>query len=258
MPEATDVQTTIEDQPEATGSALERTEGETAIDQLLELAVREKVSVDVLERLEAMHERMMERNARAAFFEALNAFQEECPVIEKSAEANIKTNSGGSYGYTYAPLETITETIRPVLKRHGLSYSWSTEASDRPDFLHVVCILRHVEGHEERAVFPVPTHTDAAMSGAQKQGAALTYGKRQSLTSVLGLTTSDDVDGAGRAQPISEDEYRKLDQMIKESGADRRKFLEWLGLEALEDLQVSQYMKAYRALERKMENGSKS
>lgn len=225
------------------------------VSQLVELAIREKVPVEVLERLVALQERVTERNARGAFFDALHAFQEEVPEIPHEGDAKITTSSGTKYGYTYARLEDITRTIRPVLKRHGLSYSWTTEAVDSTnrDFLNVVCILRHVEGHEERAVFPVPTHTNAAMSAAQKQGAALTYGKRQSLTSVLGLTTSDDVDGAGQAQPIAEDEYEKLDQMLTDSGADRKKFLDWMGVEALEDITVDQYVPAYRALERKME-----
>lgn len=221
------------------------------VSRLVELAIREKVDVGVLERLVDLQERVMERDARAAFFEALNAFQEEVPEIAKSKTAEVTTKSGGRYSYTYAPLEEITRTIRPVLKDHGLSYSWTTDPGERDDILNVVCILRHVAGHEERAVFPVPTQTDAAMSGAQKQGAALTYGRRQSLEAVLGLTTSDDVDGAGQAQPIGEWEYEKLDDMLEETGADRRKFLDWLGVEALEDLTMDQYPTAFDALKRK-------
>lgn len=254
------------DDPETqeTGTALEAAADTPAqpstIDRLLELAVREQVSVDVLERLEAMHERMMERGARAAFFEALHAFQEECPVVEKSEKANITTKSGSKYGYTYAPLEEITETIRPVLKKHGLSYSWTTEpveAANR-DFLNVVCVLRHIAGHEERSVFPVPTQTKAAMSGAQKQGAALTYGKRQSLTSVLGLTTAEDVDGAGRAQPLDDSHIQAINEKIDEirevaGGFDYARFLNWLGVEALDDVAVDQFQPAMSALERKLE-----
>lgn len=222
------------------------------VSELVRLAITEKVPVEVLERLVALQERVMERDARAAFFAALNAFQEECPEIAKVKEAEITTKGGSTYSYTFAPLPEITRTIRPVLKKHGLSYSWTTDPSENPGVLNVVCILRHVEGHEERAVFPVPTQTNAAMSAAQKNGAALTYGRRQSLEAVLGLTTSDDVDGANPPEPLSEDQIEEINNLVTRSGADFQKFLAWVGVESLADMTKDQFPKAKRALQQKV------
>lgn len=218
------------------------------VNALLELAINKGVDVETLERLFELEQRVTERNARGAFFAALNAFQDDCPDIEQTKSAKIATKSGRDYEYTYAPLDEITRTIRPVLREHGLAYSWTTEQSDRADFLHVVCVLRHIDGHEERAVFPVPTATQAAMSGAQKQGAALTYGRRQSLVSVLGLTVSDDVDGAGQAQPIDSDQIKTINELITAADVDFRAFYEYLEIEALDDLTVGDYQKAINAL----------
>lgn len=47
-------------------------------------------------------------------------------------------------------------------------------------------------------------------------------------------STADDVDGAGQSQPIGDHEYEKLDGLLEKTEADRRRFLEWLGVEALE------------------------
>lgn len=227
---------------------------EAGVSDLVRLAIERGVDVEVLERLVALQERVTERNARAAFFEALASFQEECPEIPKSATAKIATRKGGAYSYSFAPLEAITRTIRPILRRHGLSYSWDVEPGQGG--LHVVCVLRHIEGHEERAMFPVPTGTDAAMSEAQKHGAALTYGKRQSLTSVLGLTTADpDADSpAGRpssSETISDRQAADLSALIDEVGVDRQRFLRWLGVSDLAQLRASDYSRAVNALERK-------
>lgn len=220
---------------------------------LVELAIREKVPVEVLERLVALRERVAERDARAAFFQAVASFQEQCPEITKDKTAQITTKAGGKYSYTYAPLETITRTIRPVLHRNGLEFSWTTEQSDRDGVLNVVCILRHIEGHSERATFPVPTATDAAMSAAQKNGAALTYGRRQSLVAVLGLVTADEDNDAPEtgSGPITPGQAAAILDKIVAKGADMARFCAYMGVEKVEEIRASDFERAIAALNRK-------
>lgn len=228
---------------------------------LVRLAIEKGVDVEVLERLVALQERVTERDARARYFEALGAFQEECPAIHKSKTADIATNSGGSYKYSFAPLDQIARTIRPFLKKHGLSYSWTTEAGANAGILEVICVLRHIDGHAESARFPVPTETKAAMSGAQKVGAALTYGQRQSLVSVLGLTTtSDDVDGAeaddADGELVTPAQIDALSKRIDEVGADFHRFLTFMRVGALKEIPQRDFQKAMRALEMKRKPGT--
>lgn len=231
------------------GKALEKPE---EMSGLVKLAIEEKVSVDVLERIVALQERVTDRNARSEFFGALAGFQEDMPEIGKTATASVATKSGGTYSYTYAPLEAVTRAIREVLKEHGLSYTWTTDGMDG-DYINVVCVLRHVGGHEERSIFPVSTATNAAMSGAQKGGAALTYGRRQTLVAVLGLTTADeDTDGgAGNAEHITAKQVADLEALISEVGADRGRFLNLLGVAHLEAVLVPNLPVAIRLLEGK-------
>lgn len=234
------------------GTAIEATGG-SEITDLLRHAVDAGASVEALERLVALKERVDAADARRAYFDALAATQEAMPEVPKSRKATIVTRGGGSYEYRYAALEDITRTIRPVLRAHGLSYAWDVAQGDGG--LVVTCVLRHVDGHEERASFPVPVDTSARMSDAQKNGAALTYGRRQSLIAVLGLTTADDdVDGAesaGSAETITEDQAADLDVLIDEVGADRQKLLAWAGVETLADLPADRYAQAVRMLERR-------
>lgn len=226
---------------------------------LVRLAIEKGVDVEVLERLVALQERGAERNARAAFFEAKAAFQEECPEIRKSKKADIVTKSGSKFGYSYAPLEEITRTIRPALARHGLSYTW--DVADAGKVLNVVCVLRHIEGHEDRATFPVPVDTGGRMSDAQAMGAALTYGKRQSLIAVLGLTTADeDTDAQRRATPtttrkITREQLADLEVLIDEVGADRGRFMKHMQVEDLADLLATDVPRAIQLLEEKRRKG---
>jgi hypothetical protein len=242
-----------------TGKAVEKSDGGNvpaeAVEEmsgLVRLAIEEKVPVEVLERIVALQERVTDRNARSEFFEALAGFQEDMPEIQKSGTAEIVTRSGGKYKYTFAPLEAITRAIRPRLKEHGLSYAWTTEGMDGA-YVNVVCVLRHINGHEERSVFPVSTETTAAMSGAQKGGAALTYGRRQTLVAVLGLTTADDDTDASPGNPeyISESQIADLESLISEVEADRAKFLGLLGVAHIEAITTAALPVAIRLLEGK-------
>lgn len=97
------------------------------------------------------------------------------------------------------------------------------------------------------------------MSDAQANGAALTYGRRQSLIAALGLTTADeDTDAAPvRSRQVSEDEPERLTDkqiadlsaLIDDVGADRQKFLAYLRVEKLEDIHPREYARAVAALE---------
>jgi hypothetical protein len=218
---------------------------------LVELAISKNVPVKILERLVALKERVEERDARKAFFDAVARFQEECPVINKSQTAEIITKSGARFSYTYAPLEEIARTIRPHLKACGLSYSWNVH-SDDGKVLNVACVLRHVDGHEERAGFPVPIDADARMSGAQKNGAALTYGKRQSLLSVLGLTTADtDVDGmegSGDVVYVTPEQAANLSDLLELHQRDKRRFCTWMRVESLAAIPADRYQFAVDAI----------
>jgi hypothetical protein len=217
---------------------------------LVQFALDRDLSPELLERLIALEERVSERNARAAFFEALSGFQGDCPQIKKAKTAKIVTKTGGAYSYTYAPLDEITRTIRAPLQRHGLSYSWDSEIAG--GVLTATCILRHIDGHAERATFSAPVGTDAKMSDAQKHGAALTYARRQSLESVLGLSTSDDTDAPGSdSETISESQAADLRALAEDVGADKPAFLRWLGVESFGDVAVTQLASAISALEKK-------
>jgi hypothetical protein len=219
---------------------------------LVRLAIEKQVSVDVLERLVALQERVSDRNARQAMSEAVARFQAECPSIKKGRTARIATKSGGSYSYTFASLDEIARAIRPILHRHGLSYTWDSTTDGKS--LACTCILRHVEGGEDRATFSCPTDTRAEMSGAQATASALTYARRQSLVQVLGLTvTDDDTDGADAkaAEKLTESQAADLCALAEEVGADLPKFLKYMGVGAVSDIPASDYRRAVSALEKK-------
>jgi hypothetical protein len=217
-----------------------------AIIDLLQLAIEHKLPVETLERLQALHERVSDRAAAIEFARELAAFQEECPPIAKTSTASIVSKGGARYSYTFASLDQIARTVRPLLATRGFSYAWDSEVRDKA--LHCVCILRHVNGHSERANFSAPVESSAGMSEQQKHASALTYARRQSLVQVLGLTTTEPDTDAANPEPISQGQADDLRALIEEAGANLTRFLRWAKVERLEDLQARDYESAVNAV----------
>ena len=221
------------------------------VEVLMKMAVSPDVDVEKLERLIALQERGMERDARMAFIAALAGFQDACPLLTKNKTAEIVTKSGARYSYAYASLDRIAAEIRSLLTKFGLSYSWDSTTVD--GMLTCTCTLRHSDGHEVTSSFSAPIEQATKMSGAQATAATLTYARRQSLVSVLGLAIADeDTDARGApSEPITEAQVADLESLITEVGADKERFLTYLQVENLTDLASTRFQEAVNALEAK-------
>lgn len=227
-----------------------------SITDLLALAVEKGTPVDALEKLVALHERLSERQAQQDFADAMAAFQAQCPPIKRTSTAQFATRGGGNMGYTFAALDEIAATVNPILTRHGLSYTWDSTVTGGA--ITCVCVVRHRNGHSERATITLPTESPSAMSSQQKVGSALTFARRLSLTQALGLTTTDDdVDGAevgARSDTITEDQVATLVALAEEvgvTGARWDRYLKHMAVDAIEALPASRYADAVASLERK-------
>lgn len=120
---------------------------------------------------------------------ALSEFQNECPVIQK--------NSDG-YGYKYTDLPFIVSTISPILKKHGLMFTQSVFSKDS-DFVGVKTLIIHIKTGEyfesEMSSSISKNRTANKMNEIQAQGSIITYLRRYSLSSILGIVTDADADG---------------------------------------------------------------
>jgi hypothetical protein len=218
---------------------------------LLHEAVVRGASVEQLKELVGLHERIEERQARKAYFDAYARFQAKCPPIRKSSIAKFATNGGGEMRYTFAPLDEIARTVNPILTECGLSYTWDSKVES--GIIKCVCIVRHVLGHHESAHIELPTESKASMSSQQKVGAALTFARRLSLTQALGITSADeDTDGRDDySECISEEQVHELVALATEVKADMPKFLAYCGVESLDQIPAKKFAAAVKVLERK-------
>ena len=159
----------------------------TQIEVLLSQAIDKGVTVETLERLLAMRDKLKMEYAKEAFDLALSTFQGECPVIKKTKSVTIN----GVTAYKYAPLESIVEQVKPLLAKNNLSYRIETETLEKT--VKSICIVLHAQGHSERSSFEIPLgQKTALMNASQHVAAALTFAKRHAFCNAFGILTGDE------------------------------------------------------------------
>ena len=117
-------------------------------------------------------------------YKALANFQQEVPIIHKATQG---------HNYTYASLDLIIKTINPVMKKNQLGFTQLLQGES------IKTIIFHTEsGDSLESIVEIPQ--GAVMKGMnvfQTMGSAITYLKRYSLGSMLGLITDKDIDASG-------------------------------------------------------------
>ena len=114
-------------------------------------------------------------------YEALAKAQSEFEPVKKNREGQIGTRT-----YPYADLASILEAVRPALNKHGLFLMQHVVNGN------LVTEIRHASG--EGIIGAVPLQADGDVT-PQQFGSALTYGRRQGLSALLGIAAEEDDDG---------------------------------------------------------------
>lgn len=141
--------------------------------------------VDKMERLMAMHERMLAQQAVVAFNEALSDMQDKLPAIGE------RGNAAGRY--TYALWEDINAAIKPILKAHGFALSFRTDFADG---IAVTGVLSHKAGHSEATTIKLPADPSGNKNAVQAVASSVSYGKRYTAGALLNLTSHGEDDDA--------------------------------------------------------------
>lgn len=166
---------------------------ENNVDQLLATAVEKGASVEVMERLFALHEKVQASKAKSAFTVAMSELQDKLPVIKKLKQGHVAA---------FAPIEDILEMTKSVIKEHGFSYRWDTVQKEKE--ITVVCIATHVLGHSDQSsmtseVEEIVTGNasgKSTKSAPQRAASTITFLKRYTFIALFGIIIAgEDFDG---------------------------------------------------------------
>jgi len=96
--------------------------------------------------------------------------------------------------YNYASLSDIILNIQKPLGEANLSFRW--EISNNNDIIEVTCILSHKGGYELQTSIQAGKDATPGKSNVQAIASTITYLKRYTLVSILGIGTADPDDDA--------------------------------------------------------------
>lgn len=210
------------------------------------VALDPNASIEKLERMLDMRERIQAESAKAAFSAAFAAASAEFPAIP--------LNGKGNHNKPYALLKDIIGLTRPVLSKHGMALSFSVNSANGK--VVVTAELMHAAGHTKATSIELPSDTDKGRNLVQAVGSSQTYGQRYTAQAILGLSLGDDTDddgaAAGANAKIGADEFFQLRNLLEESKADETKFCQFMGVKNLEELPMKAYPNAVTALRKKI------
>lgn len=220
-------------------------QSEPALVSMIErVALDPNVSIEKLERMLDMKERLESKAAEQAFAAAFAAASADMPTIPKNG-MNQHTN------VPYALLKDIIGLTRPVLSRNGLGLNFNVEVTDKQ--VKVTAILSHVGGYSRSTTIVLPVDAGAGRNAVQAIGSSQTYGQRYAAQAILGLALGDDVDDDGHNADsgITDEQYKALRAELKRSGSDEAKFLAYFRISHLAELRSEDFKRAIAMLRQK-------
>ncbi len=124
---------------------------------------------------------------------ALSKAQAEMPAVKFDSKNPFLKND-------YASLGAIIAGARPVIAKHGLSVAQLTFGED--GVAGVETVLMHTSGEWISSSISMPIGDEKGKSNAQVAGSIVTYLRRYSLASILGIYSDEDGDG-NDSKPVS-------------------------------------------------------
>lgn len=119
----------------------------------------------------------------AKIAEALSKFQKEVPAIVMDSEVKVATSGGPGYKFAFATLENCIWTIKETMSASWLAYT-QIVVSDG-----VITMLMHSSGEYLRWFFGLEFK-----GKPQEIGSLISYMRRYSLFSILGIVGQEDDD----------------------------------------------------------------
>lgn len=146
---------------------------------------------------------IIEPKASTNIKQAIAGFQKECPVILQETKG---------FGYTYADLPTILKTINPLLEKWRLGFTQPLEDNK------VKTIVFHIDtGETIESSITIPEGVVLkGMNDFQVLGSAISYLRRYSISSILGIVSDKDTDASGeqvkapKKRALSDSEFVRL------------------------------------------------
>lgn len=106
-----------------------------------------------------------------------------------------------AYGYYYATLDDIMRIIKPIMLRKNIWFQHEIAIDKENGKNYLITYIYHVLNNESRVYARTLIDGDTVLAKMNKfmvEGSGITYFRRYHMTTLLGLTTDEDTDAAGK------------------------------------------------------------
>ena len=159
--------------------------------------------------------------------------------------------------FNFRNVEDITMAAKPLLDWYSLLLNITDDLYQIEGrlFVKATATISDGENHLSSTGYAELDSARKGMSMEQISGSASSYARKYALAGLLCLDGSEDSDshqGQHKRQTISAAQTKTLDELLTETGSDKEKFLEWIGVDKVSDTPSSDFARAKKVLERKL------
>jgi ERF superfamily len=135
---------------------------------------------------------------------ALAKAQAQLVNPEKSLVATVRSDGPGRAEqiFRYAPLSSGLDIVRKTLSQHEIATVQTTSIDEVAGIVRLSTVLAHASGEWIASDWPVCPIAETERP--QRMGAALTYARRYSLFTLVGIAGEDDLDAPDLMEPNPE------------------------------------------------------
>lgn len=178
--------------------------------------------------------------------ELAQALSKAQAVIEGAKEDSVNP----FFKCKYADLASVWSACKKPLSSNGLSILQTIENGG--DKTYLVTMLLHISGQWVRSYMPIL----AVKQDPQAFGSAVTYCRRYALAAMVGVCPADDdaesaMQGARKPMvaTIGKQQVEELKRLLKGKDELQQELLDWAEIDEIEELPVSKYQGAIKAIE---------
>lgn len=144
------------------------------------------------------------KNSKNNIYTALAKAQGEFQINSKNKEVTVCSQKDGKwtkYSYKYLTLSEVIEIIRKPFAKNGLSFLQfpTVRKEDNSTTVIIKTVIAHESGETIENELSLPVTIGGRISDAQAIGSAITYARRYSLQSLVGISADEEDDDGNSA-----------------------------------------------------------
>ena len=220
-------------------------------DTLMQLLSNPDVPADKLSLMLQMQREILADRRREAFETAYVAMHAKMPRVNKHGWVDLGEGKGG---YNFAKWEDFDEATRPILGEFGFALRF-TQINGESGLVTVRGDLVHIDGHAVASERAMPPVRGRGRNELQAIGSSISYAKRYLAEGLLniGREGQDDDGKTAVPEPITAEQVKELEKLLKAINTSHKKFLELFvtGCDALDEIETRDYPRLINALKEK-------